>query len=217
MFNTLKELGKKLRRKDEAVAEDMKDQVADGKDAIAASEKQIKDFMSKIAGIVSHNKKLGLTRKDKKDEVKKYDAIAKKAGEAGNADHVRQAVEKINNAKAEVSNLDVQIKKNEQLISSLRKQLDKARAKVAEAKSNINQLAAREDAAKIRKELAQAGSDFGDGGPLAALDNLKDKVSQDEVEAEAYEELSGTGEDSLEEVYATEGVSDDDIAKYMKK
>ena len=121
----------------------------------------------------------------------------------------------------DLDNFDVDIARNDQLITNLRDQLAKARSKVASAKRNIVGLEARNEGAKIRRELAKASSEFNAGNsPLAALDELEKEVNATEVEAEAWEEITGDTDSSkdLEAKYGNGSSSDveDELKRMME-
>ncbi len=120
-----------------------------------------------------------------------------------------------------VVSLTAEIEKSEQLTSMLRDQLGKARAKVAQAKSNMTRMSARVEGAKIRTELAKASSEFNAGkSPLGALDDLEKAVEEQESEAEAWEEMVGTenegsAADLASKYDAPASALDDEVAKLM--
>lgn len=223
MAKILKAVSNWFRAKDEDAAKALSDPVRDSRFAIEDSKKQIADFTAKIAQLVASNKRLERERDESAAEVDKFQRFAERAAEAGDENDVRQALEHRSQADQRVLTLTSEIERNYQLIAQLREQLNKARARVANAESNLVRLSARMEGAKVRTELAKASSAFDSGSsPLAALDNLEKQVDTLETEAEAWEELSAEpGRDaqkSLEEKYGSGGRADvsNEVARLME-
>lgn len=209
-----------FRAKNQEAAEALSDPVRDGKLAISDSEKQIQEFTSKIATLIAETKNMERQTADSFGEVTKYQAVAAAALQAGNEADARDAIMLKQKAEQQAKTLGSQLTANKELVNKLRDQLNTARLKVANAKSNVTQLQARSSAAKIRTELAKASSDFNSNqGGLAALDNLQKSVSKQECEAEAYEDLASStapAGQALLEKYAVGGGAVDSELEQMK-
>jgi polar amino acid transport system substrate-binding protein len=68
-------------------------------------------------------------------------------------------------------------------------------------------------AAQVRKELAEASSEFGSGeSALSRLGDLRKQVDEAETEAEALEDLTGSGDEDLADKYAGGSSAADDLA-----
>ncbi len=202
-------------RKDDA-AEAIADPVRDAKYDIEDSEKQIKGFESKIHNYMTTNRGTVRKRDAAKAKSKKWDGIAKQAAKDGNESDVAEAASKKMEADREFKTFDSEVKTNEKIIANLRKQLEAARSKVARAKSNSAQLAARLEGAKVRTELAEAARGFNDSSPLACLDNLEHAVHKAEDQADAADELFADSGSALEEKYSGDDANvDDAVAQYM--
>jgi len=208
-----------FRAKNQEAAEALSDPVRDGKLAISDSEKQIAEFTSKIAGLIAETKNLERQLNDAKSTVSKYQNVAAAALQAGNENDARDAITLKQKAEQEVNTLQSQWTTNNALVTKLRDQLNTARIKIANAKSNITQLQARSSAAKIRTDLAKATTEFGEKqGGLASLDNLEAAVNKQETQAEAYEELadaasSTPGQNLIEKYSAGSSSVDDELAR----
>lgn len=190
----------------------LKDVERDSKFAIEDSEKQIADFQTRIASVMGRNKLLIRDRDNAQKDVDKFLDLAKKAKAAGNMDDARALLEEKGTHQTQLETLQSQIDANEKIISQLRSQLDANRSRVASAKSNRSRLLAQNEGAKIRKELAQASSDFASNSPLSALDDLEKAVATNEADAEALEELTGAGNagvSSLADKYSKPNVDDE--------
>lgn len=221
MASILKSFSNLIRGKSQEMAKKMADPVRDSKLAIQDSEKLIADFTARIAKLIAQNRGMQRDRKEAEADVKKYQGFAEKAVASSIVDDARRALELKAEAQKRLDNFDVDIARNDQLITNLRDQLAKARSKVASAKRNIVGLEARNEGAKIRRELAKASSEFNAGNsPLAALDELEKEVNATEVEAEAWEEITGDTDSSkdLEAKYGNGSSSDveDELKRMME-
>jgi phage shock protein A len=206
MASLLKSIGNWIRGKKDEAANKLKDPVRDGKFAIEDTEKQIAGFTQRVATLVAQNKRSQRQVKEAEEEVAKWQNIAQRAIEAGNEDDARTALEKKAQVSQRLTTMKSEIERNEKLITTLRQQLNNARARVAQAKSDHVRLSARLEGAKIRQDLANASSTFGSGdSPLAQLDDLARSVEEKETEAEALEELAGVGAESGQDLEAKYG------------
>lgn len=220
MASFLRAIANWFRGKKDKAAEALSDPIRDGKFAIEDSEKRIKEFQTKVAKFMAVQKQLEREISQQEREVEKWSNIAAKAAKAGNREDVVQAVEAKQRAESVLEEKRKQHAKNEEILRQLRHQVQMTIAKIAKAKSNHTQLVARHEGAKVRKELAQASSDFGTGsGPLAELDDLQKAVDAEEAEAEAFEEMAATsaGPATLEDKYgkASSSSVDDEVARLM--
>jgi len=207
-----------FRTKNMEAAEAMSNPVGEGKLAIADSETQIAQFTSKIASLIAQTKLFERQLNDSRGDVTKYTNVAAAALRAGNEKDARDAISLKQKAEQQVNTVQAQLDANNTLVTKLRDQLNTARLKVANARSNITQLEARSSAAKIRTDLAKASTQFSSKqGGLAALDNLERAVNKQETEAEAYEELAidagPAGQNLVEKYSIGEGSVEDELAR----
>jgi len=206
MASLLKSVGNWIRGKKDEAANKLKDPVRDGKFAIEDTEKQIAGFMQRVAALVAQNKRSQRQVIEAKEEVTKWQNIAQQAIGAGNEADARSSLEKKAQAATRLTTLTSEVERNDKLITTLRQQLNNARARVAQAKSDYSRLSARMEGAKIRQDLANASSTFGTGdSPLAQLDDLSRSVEEKETEAEAMEEMAGMGTDTSQDLEAKYG------------
>jgi phage shock protein A len=220
MSKFLKSIGSWIRGKDNELSKKLSDPVREGKFAIEDSKKQIKDFTIKISQLIAANKRVQKEIESAGTDVIKYQSFAEKAAGSGNESDCREAIRLKSEAQQQVEFLTKETAKNQQIIDTLRANLNSARAKISSAERNMISLSARKEGAKVRKELSMASSKFNiNDGPLSKLNDLEKAVIEEETEAEAWDELSmetDTGA-SLEDKYGT-GVSlavDDEVAKLM--
>ncbi len=221
MPSLFKAMGNWFREKKDEAAESIADPVRDGKYAIEDSKERIAKFTADIARLVAETKRLERQRDEARQEVEKFDAIARRAAAQANEGDVRQAVTLKAQATARLGDLESEVDKNIKLTDALRGQLDEARNEIANAESNITRLAARKEGAKIRSELAKSSTEFNAGdSPLASLKNLEKAVDKDETEAEAWEDIAkgqaaSKGENLEKKYSASSGAVDDEVARLL--
>lgn len=207
-----------FRRGAASAAEAMDDPAGNADLHIEDAKAKAESYQSKIASAIAQNKRLKNDCQEAKDEEKKWNSIAERAAADGAKDDARTALEKAESASNRAKVLAKSIKNNDEVCSRLRKDLDKIRAKISDAEANKEILKARLASGQMRKELAKARSEFNSDDDLAALDNLNKAAMEEETEAEALEELTGGGEEALEEKYsANSSAVDDKLEKLMTK
>ena len=222
MSKFLKSIGSWIRGKDSELSKKLSDPVREGKFAIEDSKKQVVEFTKKISQLIAANKKVQREIESAQSDVTKYQSFAEKAAASNNESDCRDALRLKSEAQNQVEFLTGEDSKNQQLINSLRANLNKARAKISSAERNMISLSARREGAKVRKELTMASSNFNmQGGALAKLNDLENAVIDEETEAEAWEELSAGADSSasLEDKYGSKGLPDldDAVARLMAK
>ncbi len=206
MSKLLKSIGSWLRGKDDELSKNISDPVRAGKFAIEDSKKQVKEFTIKISQLIAANKRVQKETESAMADVMKYQGFAEKAASMGNEPDCREAIRLKSEAQQQVEFLAQETMKNQQIIDTLRANLNSARAKISSAERNMISLSARKEGAKVRKELSMASSKFNiNDGPLSKLNDLEKAVIEEETEAEAWDELSAetdTGA-SLEDKYGS--------------
>ncbi len=173
---------------------------------IAAAQREVDGFTTNVAGVVANNKTLIQQIADATANRAKFDGIARmiapkvKTGQAPQSD-LEQAVAEVNKFDKQIAALKSQLDQNQKLEASLRKQLNDARNKVANAETNSTIRAAQLQSATLRKSMAKSATAFGSSSGLSALDGIEKEVQKATAEAEAFEELAAAPTDSLEEKY----------------
>jgi len=188
-----------------------------GRQVIEDATKQINEFERNVAGLMASKKQKEAQIPALEANVKKFDNIAQKAGAAGNADDVREAVKQKLNFQTQVTALKAEIEKDRELEARLRKQLSDTRDSIARSAAKADSLKVRQESAKIRQSMASNTLDAS-GGALAQLNEWEQKVNKDEALAEAKEELAGAGNSTavLTEKYQDTADVDAEMAKYLK-
>ncbi len=195
----LKELWKKLRRKDKDAAETMRDYVADAREAIENRKREIVDFRNKVAEVNQAKRVLERQLSDTDGEIAKWSATLENIRNAAldleaKKEKGAPVMAARNSATERAEGLRSSIKAQEEMLVQLRKQLMEAQSDLAEREQKLVTLAARQQAVKIRQGLNDAAAAFSTGkGTLAAVDELERKVtSAEDREAAIGEEIALT-------------------------
>jgi phage shock protein A len=195
----LKELWKKLRRKDKDAAENMRDYVADAKEAIEARKREIVDFRNKVAEVNQAKRVLERQLTDTEGEIAKWSTTLENIKNAtldleAKKEKGAPVMAARNSATERAEGLRSSIKSQEEMLVQLRKQLMEAQSDLVEREQKLVTLAARQQAVKIRQGLNDAAAAFATGkGTLAAVDELEQKViSAEDRELAIGEEIALT-------------------------
>lgn len=195
----LKELWKKLRRKDKDAAENMRDYVADAREAIEKRKQEIVDFRNKVAEVNQAKRVLERQLTDTEAEIAKWTTTLENIKNAAldleaKKEKGAPVMATRNSATERAEGLRASIKAQEEMLVQLRKQLMEAQSDLVEREQKLVTLAARQQAVKIRQGLNDAAAAFSTGkGTLAAVDELERKViSAEDREAAIGEEIALT-------------------------
>ena len=188
-----------------------------GKQAIAASEQKIAEHRQRIGNFSAKIKIQQKNLEEAQADVKKWMNIANKEVQAGNTDNAKTALVEKNKAEARLTTLKSEISQNEAVLNREKTNLQTLIDKVEKAKNNFDNLSIRKEGAEMRKSQTGVNPD---DNCFDALDDLEEQVEATEAEAEAYEEMSGVGNEAskLEAKYES-GASDvdDELAKLIEK
>lgn len=212
----IKSLFRRMRQADHESAQaiDVPD-AEKGRQVIQDATTQINNFERQVANLMASKKQKQAQIPALEANIKKFEGIATKAGAAGNADDVREAVKQKLNFQGQLDSLKAEIEKDGVLEARLRKQLSDVRDQIARSSAKADSLKVRQESAKIRQSLASTTMDG--SGALSQLNEWENKVMKDEALAEAKEELAGAGSttQNLTEKYQDTSAIDEEMAKYM--
>ncbi|HWB10907.1 MAG TPA: PspA/IM30 family protein [Pirellulales bacterium] len=164
------------------------------KQAVREMEESIADATQQTAKAMANEKGLGRELDRNRQQADQWRERAEKAVEAGDDELARKALSRKNEHEKLVAALEDQLEAARDASQALRRQLDGMKAKVAEAKRNLNTLSARKRAADFRKRMDSTMANVSteiDDNAFAKFERLKNRVEQAEAEAEALSELRG--------------------------
>lgn len=179
----LKELWKKLRRRDQEAAENLRDYVADAREAIEKRRGEIVEFRNKVAEVNQAKRLLERQLADADSEVAKWSVTLENIRTSSLDLDTKKAkgapvMAARNSATERADGLRSSIRAQEEMLSQLRKQLMEAQSDLAEREQKLVTLAAREHAVKVRQGLNDAATAFSSGkSTLSAVDELERKVT----------------------------------------
>jgi phage shock protein A len=162
------------------------------KQAVREMEESIGEVTQQTAKAMASEKTMLRELDRNRAASQQWQQRAESAVEAGDDALARKALARKNEHEKVVAALDDQLEAAREASSTLQRQLDGMKAKLAEAKRNLTTLSARKRAADFRKKMdSQAVGvpvEVNDNA-FAKFDRLKAKVEQAEAEAEAMAEL----------------------------
>ena len=216
-FRMAKSVINRLRMKADKVADEIRDPIADAHTALSNIKSKREEMINLRKNILLEIKKAKSKETRSNNEIEKYEQLAKLAGEAGNRDDVRVALEKKTRSRKnlEAAQLDVsRLTKQEDALEEKIKEFDILIEKAENDKTYL------ESSLKINQFNTAVNMVLKDnnGSALSAIEKLRADVENSALEAELSGEIAEE-QKSLELKYMAPSaeVSEDDISIYLKK
>lgn len=216
-FRMAKSVINRLRMKADKVADEIRDPVADAHNALQNIKNKRDEMIYLRKNILLEIKKAKSKETRSKNEIEKFENLAKLSAEAGNRDDVRTSLEKKANANKnlQAAQLDVsRLSKQEDALETKIKEFDGLIEKAENDKTYL------ESSLKINQFNTAVNQVLKDnnGSALSAIEKLRSDVENSALEAELSGEIADE-QKSLESKYLSpsSGVSDNDIDSYFKK
>lgn len=200
MIDVFKRLFKTAQAEANAALDEFQDPIKMSEQAIRDLKKDLENSLKALAEVKAINignvKRMTESTETAKDYEKKAMLLLQKAkdGSLEISEAERLATEALNkkeSAAAEAVNLNSQIKSQEQMIANLEVKIKQLRAQINKWESEMKILKARAKTAtatkKINKQMAGIDSD----STISMLEKMKEKVSEEEALAEAYNDVAG--------------------------
>lgn len=191
--------------------------------AIREMETSINEVTEQTAKAMANEKTMQRELERNREQVELWRTRAEKAVGDGDDDIARRALSRKGEHQKLAAALDDQLLAARDSVSTLRRQLEAMKAKLAEAKRSYATLSARKRAADFRKRMsAQASSEpcGAESDAFAKFERLKEKVQQAEAEAEALAELrhGPSGQTDIADVVSDLGLDlDAELAELKRK
>lgn len=167
-------------------------------------EKTIKASAEAMAAANQIQTKYDNLKRDKKE----WEGKAQQALEADNEPLALKALEKVTAVEQAMSDLEPAVKQAKSACASLKSKVDDFKTRIQKAKTESQTLIARHEAAKAQKKLSAAAAGVGStDNAFAKMERFKERVSANEAEANAYEDLGSNPDDELEKEFAELGSS----------
>lgn len=187
------------------------------KQMIIEMEEAVAKTTTAVAKAMANEKSLEQQYERHRRSAQEWEQKAVQALQNGREDLARQALERKQAFERAALDLEKTLLEARQATTQLRSQLEKLKARLEEARTRYATLSARAQAARTRKELAQALSGVG-GDAFSKFERYEKKILQQEAEAQAVAELAG--ESPLEEEFArmeTRSAVDEELARLKAK
>jgi phage shock protein A len=176
------------------------------KQAIREMESSITSATGETAKALANEKLLRRELETNQSQAARWLKRAETAVSSGDDDLARKALSRKAEHEKLVDALEDQLKSAVSASSSLKRQLEGMKVKLAEAKRSLATLSARSRAAEFRRKLETVGAGVCtdlDKDAFAKFDRLRSRVEQAEAEAEAMAELRGMANHAdLNDVFA---------------
>lgn len=211
-----KSLFNRAKKKAADAAEAVRDPVADA-DAALASIKDKKDDAVKLRKNLLTQVKLSGTRATKiREEIVNFEKIAQLAGKAGNANDVRDALNRKVDAENRLKSAESDAKRFQDQENTLEGKIKEFDALITKAEQDKEYLQSALQISQFRNEVNAVLKD-NSGDAQSALDKLRDDAEQAQALADTTDELIAEGTNLNKYLADVPKVSDDDIAKYLVK
>lgn len=214
-FKICKSIFNRAQKKVDTIAEEIRDPEADAHVALRDIETKKTEMVELRKQILMAKKKAESNKSRSIKEVDRYEELAKLAGSSGNTEDVKLALSKKSVAQKKVSDAENEISRLTTQEDSLETKINEFDVLIENAKSNKDYLTSQ---LKINQFNTSVNEVLKDGGKaMSALERLEADVENSRIEAEISGELSQEAA-GLEAKYKTpSGISDDEVAKYLKK
>lgn len=216
-FRMAKSVINRLRMKADKVADEIRDPIADAHTALSNIKSKREEMINLRKNILLEIKKAKSKETRSNNEIEKFENLAKLAGEAGNADDVRIALEKKARSRKnlEAAQLDSsRLTKQEDALEEKIKEFDVLIEKAENDKTYL------ESSLKINQFNTAVNTVLKDnnGSALSAIEKLRSDVENSALEAELSGEIADE-QKTLESKYMSPSaeVSEADISIYLKK
>lgn len=183
------------------------------KQMVIEMEEAVNKATTAVGSAIANQKRLEKQFNENKKLAEDWQNKAVQAVNAGRDDLAAQALAKKNSYSQAAASLEPNVAEATKTAEQMKSQLMQLKAKLDEARVRQNTLIARHQAAKAKKQIAAAMSGVG-GGAFANFEKFEKKVEDVEAEADAHVELSGQNQ-SLEDEFkqlTTSTTVDDELA-----
>lgn len=205
------------RKKDEAT-----DNIGRGLDEhterISAAKGDLVNFKRDIAKFTAEAKRLEVEHSKHVSEAEKWDNLAERAAESGNAEHVKKCLSQKKTHERHAANYESQMSKNTEALETLHAQAESQGERIEQHEVNTALLAAREAGNNMRQKMINSSAAFGGKDSLGDLEAYERQVQDKEFELDALEGMANKDQD-LERLYGENGGAglDDEVAALMAK
>jgi len=185
------------------------------KQMIVEMEEAVNKATMAVGSSIANEKTLQRQVDAKNKEAGEFQNKAIQAINLGREDLARTALEGKTRASQAAAQLEPALAEAKKAADHLRGELDRLKGKLNDARSRQGALIARSQAAAARKSISQGIAGIGDGA-FANFEKMERKIEKMEAEADAFGQMAGGNEPSLDEELArltANTAVDDELAK----
>lgn len=176
--------------------------------AIRDKEKQIKESKKAVQGCVATEKQTKALLDKEIESKKTWELKAEQALKAGKEELALKAVERSTEHEKKSATLEANWKRQKTDVDKLKEQINKLEDELAEYKRNKDFIIAQSKAAEAKKDIYEAKAKISKKYDTENLmERMKAKAERVSYEADAAEEMSEEGGDSLEKEFESLGAT----------
>ena len=159
---------------------------------ILEMEEAVNKATASVGTAVANEKRLERQHLNEQDQIESWQKKAELAVEAGEDDLARRALERRTAVQEAIGDLEAALEESRKTSTQLKQQLQQLKAKLDEARTRQGALIARRRAAEARKQIAKGMSGIGDDA-FSSFERFRNRVENEEAEADAHQEIVGPG------------------------
>jgi phage shock protein A len=159
---------------------------------ILEMEEAVNKATASVGTAVANEKRLERQHLNEQDQIEAWQKKAELAVEAGEDDLARRALERKTAIQEAIGDLESALEESQKTSTQLKQQLQQLKAKLDEARTRQGALIARRRAAEARKQIAKGMSGIGDDA-FSSFERFRNRVENEEAEADAHQEIVGPG------------------------
>ncbi len=149
-------------------------------------------------------------------DIRKYNFAASKAAEKGNEELARKCIARVITLEKQETSNKTSLETQEQTTDKLKEIIQALKAKIEEAEVRMDELIARNKAAKAQEKVTKVMGNINVGDLGTTFDDLEKKIIKREQKAAAMAELGGSSADTLDDEIM-EYSEEDEITKRLNK
>ena len=166
---------------------------------ILEMEEAVNKATASVGTAVANEKRLERQHFEKSDQIEAWQRKAELAVQSGEDDLARRALERRSAIEEASQDLEAALDECRRTSEQLKQQLSQLKSKLDEARTRQGGLIARRRAAEARKQIAKGMSGVGDDA-FSSFERFRQRVENEEAEADAHQEIAGPGP-SLDEEF----------------
>ena len=177
--------------------------------AIRDKDTQVRSARKSVQGCIATERQTKKLLDNEKKEQMAWEQRAQAALKSGNEELAVKALQRATEHEQKAASLQTNWESQRASVEELKKDILKMEEELAEYKRNKDFIIAQSKAAEVKKSIYEAKAKITKKGASAddLMERMKAKAERNEAEADAAQELSAVGEDSLEKQFEDLGSS----------